>query len=696
MQFRLNDTNAYFQYLQKNTQNDELIRTAHDLLNDLKLHGDFETSQIEYRLVQPGEQAELQKIITLAYNSRYADPTARTLVSFGEVSTDDHVQTWVAAHTNADGHTVILGTMRLVRGEIELFKFFTPPDPQTLEAIAPRVPCEIERLAFHPGLDVDRRSPLKGEILQRLAAEVLATVDVEHDWLVCTMAAHVRSFVEKLGYKVRNLDGWQLADNEQVHFMQTYWPRYFYQAQPFEIVVASESQGVPAAIEETARDIRVWQELITHEWNLDVIRNRLAMPETQYPGRPVLLSAEEVKRGRLFDLTDAHVSQKLDGVNIWIDPQHFYSLVPSTHSKLKENLSVSHGPVADYLHDAWARYDALTDKRDYGFYAFYFTRAGELEAVVQFPEVAEFKLALNSSPGQLLQNRDYTSTWLETRLKLARTHVLVAGASVAAATAENLLRDGRIGYLTIGDPKAPNVTNFNRTAYDVLDIGSDEPKAVSFARRIHRQDPTQFIRLATEFNASNISAYLMGTAQVPPVDVAVEAIDHLNSKLAIIEQTGMARVPLVQISDVGSTAQVTFQNADARARGESLVFGLPDAKLQTLLAQDFVQVAARMVGLEYAVRDEIGRYLRGLKNTPFGTAMPQLGSTAYVAAGVASEKIIRYLLDRERGAIFEYRRIAVDKKNNRFQSCHQPSLMERVLALAMSLKNSGKATASTA
>ena len=59
MQFRLNDTNAYFQYLQKNTQNDELIRTAHDLLNDLKLHGDFETSQIEYRLVQPGEQAEL-------------------------------------------------------------------------------------------------------------------------------------------------------------------------------------------------------------------------------------------------------------------------------------------------------------------------------------------------------------------------------------------------------------------------------------------------------------------------------------------------------------------------------------------------------------------------------------------------------------------------------------------------------------
>ena len=88
-------------------------------------------------------------------------------------------------------------------------------------------------------------------------------------------------------------------------------------------------------------------------------------------------------------------------------------------------------------------------------------------------------------------------------------------------------------------------------------------------------------------------------------------------------------------SDVGSKAQLTFKNADALQAGESLVFGLPDEKLQQLLQQDFIQVAAYFVGLENSLDDEIGKFIRGDKNTPFGSATPQLGSTASVAAGLA-------------------------------------------------------------
>ncbi|MBQ6449772.1 ThiF family adenylyltransferase [bacterium] len=438
-------------------------------------------------------------------------------------------------------------------------------------------------------------------------------------------------------------------------------------------------------------DEQIWQELIDQDWNLQHLRQRLTHPLTHYPYQPLLLTHEELKNTRLFDLTDEYLDIQINSHELHFTTKKFYSLIESTHAKLKENLSATNGPVFDYLQHEFATYETLADKRDYGFYAFYFTRSGELEALVQFPPVPTWKLALCSSPGQLLQNQDYTCSWLQARLLFARSHILVAGASVASATAENLIRDGRVGSITISDPKSPNATNFNRTNYDVMDIGSDEPKAISFARRMHRQDPTQIIYIYREsINEHNFANILAGDQKRPAVNVCVEAIDTLADKLAILQIAGQAQVPVVQISDVGSIAQISFQNALSRARGESLIFGLSDQKLRTLLQQDFVQVAARMVGLENAIKDELGRWVAGRKNTPFGIAMPQMGSTASVAAGIASEKILRFLLDCGRGQEFPYKRITIDKKNNRFHSYHVPSLQERALGLVMTIKNRKK------
>ncbi|MBQ6438114.1 hypothetical protein IJJ12_01880 [bacterium] len=83
----------------------------------------------------------------------------------------------------------------------------------------------------------------------------------------------------------------------------------------------------------------------------------------------------------------------------------------------------------------------------------------------------------------------------------------------------------------------------------------------------------------------------------------------------------------------------------------------------------------------------MGRYVRGQIDTPFGTAMPQLGSTAAVAAGLTAEKAIRFLLERERGARFPYARIVVDKKRNFFHSYHSASVKEQLLGLLFALKS---------
>ena len=431
---------------------------------------------------------------------------------------------------------------------------------------------------------------------------------------------------------------------------------------------------------------QLWQEIITSEWHLDFVREKLRDPTTVYPGRPLLLSNSEVMAARLFDLSDAHLSVRVAGYDLAIKSAQILSVVESTFAKLLENLTDSDGIIGQYLAQEWATYQSLNDKRAYGFYAFYFDRAAQFEAAVQFPSLPVYKLALTCSASQLYQDKDYLHSWLENRFIFNRAHVLVAGASVASVTAETLIRDGRLGYVTIGDPKPPNVTNFNRTAYDVFDIASDDnSKAISFARRMHRQDPTQIIYLEPRgLKAENFLADLCAPAR-PAVDLVVEALDDINLKLEIINLCGQVGVPLVAVSDVGSKAQLTFRDSWARQRGDSLVFGLNDRKLQQLLEHDFLQAAAYIVGLENALGDEIGRYLKGLKNTPFGASTPQLGSTAQVAAGQAAEEILRFLLNRDQNPFFAAKRLTIDKKNHRLWIRQKPSLKEKILGSVLAI-----------
>ena len=127
-------------------------------------------------------------------------------------------------------------------------------------------------------------------------------------------------------------------------------------------------------------------------------------------------------------------------------------------------------------------------------------------------------------------------------------------------------------------------------------------------------------------------------------------------------------------------------------QGKDLIFGLPNSKLQRILAHDFIQVAAYLVGLDNSVDDEVGLFVKGKKITPFGQATPQMGSTASVAAGIAAEKALRYLLDASDYPQFAYPRLVIDKKNNSFKTQSMPSLKARLLSLLLDYKNSTRST----
>ncbi|MBQ6438115.1 ThiF family adenylyltransferase [bacterium] len=581
MQFVSKRTNYYFYKV--NQCADENVRTwARELVDELAGHKDMAEQGWEVTVATPEDAATLNKLVTVAYQGRYAAESERQTVSLGEVDMGEDCRTYCLWHTDNSGQRLLMGTVRLAWGDkIELFKFFAPSDGVYKHERENLVPYECQRLALHPFFSLTTDKNIKIWAGRWLWQAALQDVPAERVWLVCTMNKRTARFAAEMGIMARQLPNWQLAQNEITAYQLQHWPHYWREAAPYEIIPADND----------------WRELLAREWNLDFIREVQRDPATMYPGRPLLLSAEEMMALRVFDLSDANLGVDYHGQTLYFDERKFGSVVASTLHKLQENLSAATGPVADYLHEQFDYYKSLADKRTYGFYAFYFDAAGNLQKIIQFPPLPVYKLALTCSASQLYQPSDYSFDWVHIRALLARAHVLIAGASVASGAAENLIRDGRIGYLTIGDAKPPNPTNFNRTNYDTFDIADDENKSLALARRLHRQDPTQIIYLSDNGMAAANWADLAHNPSRPRVNLVIEAIDDLPGKLFIVRACHQEGLPLIQINDVGSKAQLTFKNADAKARGESLIFGLTDAKLAQLTQINVVKAAPFIVGL---------------------------------------------------------------------------------------------------
>jgi hypothetical protein len=439
-------------------------------------------------------------------------------------------------------------------------------------------------------------------------------------------------------------------------------------------------------------DQQLWQKIVAEDWNLELVKQRLKQPLTKYPGRPILYDARAIFEQGVLAAHGRNFTLRLAGRNILINQQQIFSLIPSTFKQLQKILGqAENDPAGAYLRAQIADYESLTNKRRYGFYAVYFDRAGEFSSLVQFPLLPVYKLSLVSSTGPLYRDHHYQRSWYDIRRQFNQTHILVAGASVAAAAAHALIRDSRLGALTISDPKGPNATNFNRTPYDVWDAASQESKAIAFARQVHAQDPTQILYLAPEgLTTDNFSQYLGSQTSGASVDLMVEAVDDIKQKVALLQMAKNAGLPIIQIADVGSKAILSINNPSDRACKRSLLLGVSDAKLDNVMAHDFMQAAIYFIGLENALSDEPGKFVKNKDQTPFTQTVPQMGSTALVAAGMAAEQALRFLLNRREQSDFRFKRLIVDKKNQTIKVQTRPTLKGQCLNCAYELLSRSK------
>ena len=155
-----------------------------------------------------------------------------------------------------------------------------------------------------------------------------------------------------------------------------------------------------------------------------------------------------------------------------------------------------------------------------------------------------------------------TDNWLErTELllgaekleKLRAAHVLVVGlGGVGAYAAEMNVRAG-VGRMTVADADTVNPTNINRQLV-ALHSTVGRPKAEVLAERLRDINPALELHVVDKYIKDEETDLLLDSARF---DYAVDAIDTLSPKLALIAAALERRLPLVSSMGAGAKTDPT-------------------------------------------------------------------------------------------------------------------------------------------
>ncbi|WP_040709974.1 Rv1355c family protein [Nocardia takedensis] len=225
-------------------------------------------------------------------------------------------------------------------------------------------------------------------------------------------------------------------------------------------------------------------------------------------------------------------------------------------------------------------------------------------------------------------DRNRNKLTAEEQDRLGESTIGVVGQSAGHAVAYQLALEGVAGALRLADLDEIELSNLNRVAGTVFDIGVN--KAVVTARRIAELDPYLPVEIVeTGVAADNADEFLRG------LSVVVEECDSLDMKLVVREAAARQRVPLLmETSDRGLLDVERFDLEPGRPPFHGLLGGLRAADLRGLAAKDKAPFVVRLFGADElsprlaASMVEVGETL---------SSWPQLGSEVmYGAASVVA------------------------------------------------------------
>ena len=137
--------------------------------------------------------------------------------------------------------------------------------------------------------------------------------------------------------------------------------------------------------------------------------------------------------------------------------------------------------------------------------------------------------------------------------RLKRAHVLVVGLGGVGAYAAEMVARAGVGKMTIADADALNTTNINRQLV-ALHSTVGRQKADILAERLRDINPEIDLTIVNRYIRDEETYRLLDAARY---DYAVDAIDTLSPKLALIAAALERRLPLVSSMGAGAKTDPT-------------------------------------------------------------------------------------------------------------------------------------------
>lgn len=231
---------TYLNKIEKLSQDANLVEITRELLKDGQpFFEHLDVKKIKLSLAQPQDFSVVEKIVQVAYNWRYSNGAKASADSFQEIKDAPNTQTLVAK-IKLNNKELILGTARLVQGDnLEIFSFFTLPKnclwPHQEKDL---IPYEVERLAFHPLLDLENDLSLKTQILQKMFHFLQSLIKKPlQSWLGVTMRSNVERFVSAAGISNQLIPNTKFVHNKMTKEFMKIHPRYFTEIAAYEIKI---------------------------------------------------------------------------------------------------------------------------------------------------------------------------------------------------------------------------------------------------------------------------------------------------------------------------------------------------------------------------------------------------------------------------------------------------------------------------
>ncbi len=380
------------------------------------------------------------------------------------------------------------------------------------------------------------------------------------------------------------------------------------------------------------------------------------MPRERYPGAPIRLDLKKGKDQLIFldDYAALYPAEKLDGYTnlICVPTDHIYDLVNPTMFGLLEDLVPGTEIMNQFIED-FERLGALDSKSEafikYGEWIFY-PKSGDL---VHTAGEIWHRLALVARNSTLITDSSGKLSWQEVRKILDNVVVGVAGASVGNNAAHAIVEDLRPKWLKIADQKNYHLTNGNRIRLSYKDLGQN--KAIVTASQIHSLDPFMEIAIYTEgIHEKNIDRFIVGNPEEgePSCGIIIEETDDPEMKILIRERARAHKVPVVMVTDLGSAVQADVRRFDKYENLSLAPCGVGDVELYESRnkwrkdlsdREKFYDFAFKLIGHNYNEVPEF-KAIVFQEIPPLFGGIPQLGSTAMAAGGIAGELVARIAL----------------------------------------------------